>query len=203
MLAMSVGISASLQGILRVQTVNGTVYLLSQQPFLKTRVLVRELGNAQSYLLDVTAVDNDGQMPPMSVHLPANTQPSQIAVNTSGPPGYVSLTRFAAQQLFAPERLLEAMPGVQRVPLQEEPVAIVPGGAVVATPLISWRAGSLYVTAVKLVNESKRAQTLDPRTLRGQWLSATFQHARLLPSGSDADSTAAYLVSAQPFSVSL
>jgi len=34
-------------------------------------------------------------------------------------------------------------------------------------------------------------------------LSAAFQHSRLLPAGSDADTTAVYLVSAQPFNVGL
>jgi hypothetical protein len=61
----------------------------------------------------------------------------------------------------------------------------------------------LYVTAVKLTNRWKKPQVLDPRTLRGQWLAATFQHSRLLPAGDDADTTAVYLVSARPFEESL
>jgi len=43
---------------------------------------------------------------------------------------------------------------------------------------------------------------LDPRQLRGNWLAATFQHARLLPVGGVADSTAVYLISALPFAAS-
>ena len=199
---VSVGIPATLQGMLRIQTVNGTVYLLSQRPFPKTRVLARELDSGQAYLLDVTAIASDGQMPPIAVQLPNTHKPSRAAVKASGPPGYVALTRFAAQQLYAPERLLEAMSGVHRVPIQNSPVALVPGNAVAATPLIAWRAGDLYITAVKLENRSKRAQLLDPRRLRGNWLCATFQHARLLPTGTDADTTAVYLVSAQAFAAS-
>ena len=199
---VSVGIPASLQGILRTQTVNGTVYLLSQRPFPKTRVLIRELDSGQTYLLDVTAIASDGQMPPIAVQLPNTRKPGRTAVKVSGPPGYVALTRFAAQQLYAPERLLEAMPGVHRTPIQNSPVALVPGSVVAATPLMAWRAGDLYVTAVKLQNRSKRPQLLDPRRLRGNWLSATFQHARLLPTGTDADTTAVYLVSAQAFAAS-
>jgi hypothetical protein len=67
---------------------------------------------------------------------------------------------------------------------------------------MSWRAGGLYLTAVKLRNRSVRPQVLDPRQLRGKWLAATFQHARLLPTGDVADSTAVYLISAQPFAAS-
>ena len=199
---VSVGLPAALQGLLRVQTVSGTVYLLSQRAFPKTRLLARELDSGQTYLLDVTAVENDGAMPPIVVHLPRDRMPTATIVKASSPPGYVSLTRYAAQQLYAPERLLTAMQGVHRVPIQDKTASLIPGKAVHATPLIAWRAGDLYVTAVELQNHSKRAQILDPRRIRGHWLSATFQHARLLPNGTDADTTAVYLVSEQPFAAS-
>jgi integrating conjugative element protein (TIGR03749 family) len=100
-------------------------------------------------------------------------------------------------------RLLSAEPGIVRQPIRQVAVELVPGKRVQATPLAAWRAGSLYVTAVKLTNRRKKAQVLDPRALRGHWLSATFQHARLLPAGDDADTTALYLVSARPFEESL
>ena len=117
--------------------------------------------------------------------------------------GYVALTRFAAQQLYAPARLLRDLPGVVRVPVRREPVLLVRGGQVIAEPLVAWRAGDLYVTAVKLTNRSEDAVTLDPRTLRGRWLTAAFQHNRLLPRGDEADTTAAYLIAARPFETSL
>jgi Protein of unknown function (DUF3438). len=44
-----------------------------------------------------------------------------------------------------------------------------------------------YVTAVKLANLTREPVLLDPRDLRGRWLTATFQHARLFPAGSEAD----------------
>ncbi len=68
-----------------------------------------------------------------------------------------------------------------------------------AEPLVAWRAGELYLTAVKLTNRTGEALTLDPRSLRGAWLSATFQHNRLLPQGDESDTTAVYLISARPF----
>lgn len=199
---VSVGIPSGLQGLLRVQSVNSTVYLLSQHAFPKTRLLVRELDTGRTVLLDVTAVDSDGKLPPIAVQVPSERNVVANTVNRSSPPGYASLTRFAAQQLYAPQRLVAAMPGVRRVPIQNDAVALLPGKTVHATPLIAWRSGDLYVTAVKLANLGKRAHVLDPRRLRGNWLSATFQHVRLLPSGTQADTTAVYLVSAQPFAAS-
>ena len=98
---------------------------------------------------------------------------------------------------------IEALPGVARVPIKRKKVSLVRGSAVTAEPLAAWRAGDLYLTAVKLTNRTGRALTLDPRTLRGDWLSAAFQHNRLLPKGDESDTTALYLISARPFEASL
>ena len=117
--------------------------------------------------------------------------------------GYVTLTRFAAQQLYAPARLLNALPGVVRVPVKREPVVLVRGAAIDAVPLIAWRAGDRFVTAVTLTNITRHPQILDPRTLRGRWLTATFQHNRVHAAGSEADRTVVYLLSARPFAASL
>jgi integrating conjugative element protein (TIGR03749 family) len=116
--------------------------------------------------------------------------------------GYIPLTRFAAKQLYAPIRLVKDRPGIVRVPVSREAVDLLHGGTVEATPVVAWRAGGLYVTAIKLTNRSEQPQTLDPRHLRGTWLAATFQHHRLLPKGDEADTTAVYLISARPFDVS-
>ena len=89
-----------------------------------------------------------------------------------------------------------------RVPVARAEVALVRGGSVRAEPLVAWRAGELYLTAVKLTNRTDRALTLDPRRLRGAWLSASFQHNRLLPKGDESDTTAVYLISARPFEAS-
>jgi integrating conjugative element protein (TIGR03749 family) len=202
---VSVGVPAGLDSLLRTQTVNGTVYFLVSRTFPETRIVVRELDGGQVYLLDVSAAADGGHSDPITVFIDeSNTRHDSSSQNTSSRQhGYVSLTRYAAQQLYAPLRLLSAEPGIVRQPVRQVAVELVPGNRVEAIPLAAWRAGSLYVTAVKLTNRRKKAQVLDPRTLRGHWLSATFQHARLLPAGDDADTTALYLVSARPFEESL
>ena len=110
-----------------------------------------------------------------------------------------TLTRFAAQQLYAPTRLLQDQPGIVRVLVSQKPVTLIHGGAIEALPLVAWRAGDLYLTALKLTNRTAEPQILDPRDLRGDWLTATFQHNRLLPKGDEADTTAVYVISARPF----
>lgn len=204
--AVEVGVPPQLQGALRVQSIGGTLYLLANEPFAATRVIVRGMDNGQTYLLDLSAVVDGGERSPIQIYLPdeAPASSSEPAA-ASRPPqyGYVTLTRFAAQQMYAPARLLQELPGVVQVPIKREPVALVRGDAVEAVPLVAWRAGDLYVSALKLTNTTKRPQTLDPRTLRGRWLTAAFQHNRLHEAGSEADHTVVYLISDRPFAASL
>lgn len=205
--AVKVGVPVSLQGLLRTQSINGTVYLLAHAPFDSSRLMVRELESGRIYLFDVTAVEEGGATRPIEIYVTSASTPKKERTTTSneagqGQPGYVQLTRFAAQQLYAPARLLRDRPGIVRIPVSRDPVDLLHGGTVEATPLVAWRANGLYVTAVKLTNRTDEAQTLDPRDLRGTWLTATFQHHRLFPKGDEADTTAVYLISARPIDVS-
>ena len=202
---VSIGVPVGLEPLLRTQTVNGTVYLLANSQFPAARLIVREVDGGQVYLLDVTAIPGGGSPPPVTIVVEeaAGEDFRSQAPKGRRHVGYVTLTRYAAQQLYAPLRLLSSVPEIVRQPVRQEPVRLVPGDSVTAIPLAAWRSGSLFVTAVKLTNRRKAAQVLDPRTLKGKWLAATFQHGRLLPAGDEADTTAVYLVSAQPFEESL
>ena len=205
--AVKVGVPAAVQPRLRTQSINGTVYLLAHAPFESNRLMVRELDSGRIYLFDVTAAEAGGPSQPIHITVADDRQSDtdSVAENTNPgqqPPGYIQLTRFAAQQLYAPARVVKDQPGVVRVPVKRDPVDLLRGGTVEATPLVAWRTGGLYLTAVKLINHTEHPQTLDPRDLRGTWLTATFQHHRLLPKGDEADTTAVYLISARPFDVS-
>lgn len=207
--SVKVGVPATLQPLLRTQSVNGTVYLLANAPFDATRVLVRTVDGGQIYLFDVSASKEGGQTDPVQVFVKevgenksGQTNLSIDSNETTAQYNYVALTRFAAQQLYAPARLVQDRPGIVRVPVARGSIPLLRGAAVDAAPLVAWRAGGLYVTAVKLTNRSEQPQTLDPRDLRGSWLTAVFQHNRLLAAGSEADTTAVYLISARPFAAS-
>ena len=214
---VKVGLPPQLESAVRVQSIAGTVYLLAHRAFDPTRVMVQETGSGRMYLLDVAASAAGGSAPPLEVYASEDSGPpgspgipgtdDRLPQDLPQPAlpsyGYVTLTRFAAQQLYAPARLLQDLPGVVRVPVKGKKVPLVRGGAVTAEPLVAWRAGDLYLTAVKLRNRTDQALTLDPRTLRGDWLTAAFQHNRLLPKGDESDTTALYLISTRPFAASL
>ena len=207
---VTLGVPGGLTSSLRVQSVDDTVYLLAQAPFEATRVVARELDGGRMYVLDLAARSDGGQTQPVQITLAAESDPSDNAADdarglrtSSARIGYVALTRFAAQQLYAPARLLADLPGVVRIPIKPDAVALVRGDAVTATPLIAWRADGVYLTAVKLTNRIAQPLLLDPRTLRGAWLAATFQHNRLAKHGDEADTTVVYLISSLPFAVAL
>jgi integrating conjugative element protein (TIGR03749 family) len=206
--AVKVGLPGRLQPLLRAQSVDGTLYLLAHEPFEPTRVMVREIASGRVYLLDIAASKEEGSTNPIEVVLPTAKRevrddgaPETGEVSTPPAYGYVALTRFAAQQLYAPARLLQDRPGIVRVPIRRDSILLVRGSNIEATPLVAWRANGLYLTAVKLTNRTNQPQVLDPRDLRGVWLTATFQHNRLLSVGNEADTTAVYLISARPFAV--
>ena len=52
---VKVGLPPTLESMVRVQSIAGTVYLLAHNPFDPTRVMVREAESGRTYLLDVAA----------------------------------------------------------------------------------------------------------------------------------------------------
>ena len=203
--SVSIGLPQSLTPLLRSQSINGTLYLLARQAFEPTRVMVRSETDGPIYVLDISAAPGGADsrsLPDVQVLLqsPQDAGADQsISDKQSQPLGYAALTRYAAQQLYAPTRLIPRQPGVVAVPVNPEPVDLVVGGKIEAVPVAAWKAGLRYVTAVKLINRTQSPVVLDPRELRGSWLAATFQHNRLLPAGSEADTTVVYLVSDRRF----
>jgi integrating conjugative element protein (TIGR03749 family) len=117
----------------------------------------------------------------------------------------VTLTRFAAQQLYAPKRLLKDRGDIFRVPMHtHKTVPLILDGSVIAMPLASWRGGDLFMTAVLLRNQEKQSLTLDPRSFCGHWKTATlFPRDVLSPRGNVTDSTTVFLVSNRSFATSL
>lgn len=112
-----VGYPAALEGKLRIQSSNGTLYLLASQPFAATRLQLQDTENGELILLDVSASKGGRIQEPMRiVHEEKKTTDAKpdAAPGPSPPtPLPVALTRYAAQMLYAPLRTVEPLPGVQ------------------------------------------------------------------------------------------
>lgn len=205
--SVRVALPSSLAPMLRVQSIQGTLYLQAEQPFASTRVLAYTQPAGPIYVLDLVAVEASGPALP-DIEIVAQTPQAFVSGAGDGaghasPHGYVALTRFAAQTLHAPARLAPRTPGIVRVPVAPDPVALVRDCKVRAVPVAAWRADGLYVNAVELTNLESRPVTLDPRALTGHWRAATFQRNRLQPAGDALDTTTVYLVSDRPLDVAL
>jgi integrating conjugative element protein (TIGR03749 family) len=112
----------------------------------------------------------------------------------------VTLTRFAAQQMYAPRRLAAPHPAIRRVIVDQSPMDnLYSGGGLRGIPAAQWRGDEFYVTAVVLQNLRAQPVELSPLDIRGRWRAVTFQHGRLLGRGDEADTTVVYLVCERPF----
>ncbi len=205
--SVRVALPSSLVSMLRVQSIQGTLYLQAEQPFATTRVLVYTQPAGPIYVLDLVAVQASGPALPDIEIVAQDLQAFTAGVDDRGgqrsPHGYVALTRFAAQTLHAPARLVPRTSGIVGVPVSSDPVTLFPDCNIRAVPVAAWRSGRFFVSAVRLHNLEPRAVTLDPRTLAGHWLATTFQRNRLQPKGDALDTTTVYLVSDRPLDATL
>lgn len=200
---VQVGVPAALSDkTLRTQSVGGTVLWLAHEPFGPLRFQVRLLTTGHVLLIDLTAVESEeANVDPIEIALSSERTQDEAARRSPGP---VELTRFASQQLYAPERVVTSLLGVRRVPMAlEEDVRLYRAGDVYGLALGSWQAGEFFVTAVMLTNRARERLTLDPRLLRGSFVAATFQHNSLGPAGSRSDTTCVYLVTNVPFAAAV
>ena len=151
-------------------------------------------GQGQTQTQTQTQTANPASMPSSSIQPPSPPKEQD----------YAALTRMASQHLYAPARLHRMPEGVYQVSVgRAANDRLLRGGVAEATPVAAWRSGSLYVTAVKLRNLTGTDVILDPRRLRGAWLTCAFQHARLTAHGDWRDTTSAYLISARPYEEAL
>ena len=111
---MKVGVPASVQPLLRTQSVNGMVYPLTHAPFDSNRLMVRELDSGRIYLCDVEATKAGGPIHPIQIYVkePHATETTPVENQDAGQLDYVQLIRFTAPTRPRPWILLIcAVPG--------------------------------------------------------------------------------------------
>lgn len=202
-----------LQHKVTVLAANGVLYIRALESFSRTRIRVQALQSQQIYLLDVMADDTVSVADELIV-MTADSVINQAKNKTQQAVGQdwrVRLSRYAAQQLYAPERLLEGDSAIKRIPVASQAIPLIRGGVIEAAPIASWQGGGLTVTAVRLQNQKLHPLILQftsssegnsenmNELLRGRWLTATLQHKWLGALGQKDDTTTLYLVSAQSF----
>ena len=196
------GFEASVQS----QIIERTAYLTALAPFDTLRVVAEDLSTGRQIPLDLVT-STEGVARPVEVFVPGTAARAAADGSVQAEPDadapaldMVGLTRFAAQALYAPRRLVPSSTGVRQVPVNVAPApGLYRGWNIETVPIGQWRSGGLYVTAVRFTNTGREPVDLDLDELRGRWLAATAQHSRLVPGDPAWNTTAVYLVCDSPF----
>ncbi|EHD1638504.1 TIGR03749 family integrating conjugative element protein [Salmonella enterica] len=210
-----VGVPVELNGRLRVQSAGGAIYLRASDVIEPSRLQLQDADTGALILLDIAAtMASKGQSALEPVRIVEGDVSSrrygttdvisggdkkQASAESKPPretPIPVALTRYAAQSLFAPLRTVETVNGIGHANLRRDlPLSsLLPSLPVQARALAAWRLDDFWVTAVRLRNTSSGTLNLDPRSLQGDFIAATFQHPDLGPYGQSTDTTVVYLV---------
>lgn len=204
-----IGVPTSVGDRLRVQTADNAVYLRASAPLPPTRLQLQDAATGALILLDISAEDpspDQAPLEPLRILDSSTSRPPEQAVTrerretasttATDTPLSVTLTRYAAQSLYAPLRTVEPVAGVTLVPVPHNlPLdTLLPTLTVATRTLAAWRLDNEWVTAVQLTNTTDQWIDLDPRALQGDFVAATFQHPNLGPAGNSTDTTVVYLV---------
>lgn len=214
-----VGFPPALNGKLRVQSTGGAVYLKADSDFPQTRLQLQDMESGEVILLDVRTTTTASAEPVKIVYSGDVSTLSSAAAGTGEKaasdsnsnstqakrkkvsykaPVPVLLTRYAAQNLYAPVRTVEAVPGIHPVNphLPSRITTLYPSAPVTVSPVAGWGVAGRTVIAVRIRNSSSQKVVLDPRELQGRFVTATFQHRWLGAAGTPEDTTTLYLVTA-------
>lgn len=210
-----------------------TIYWTAKEPFAPARLIATALNGGKVYVVDIAADSKNplediriedpsvvaavhaAQAKPTSRLLPSSEANFEDQANSETPdekplsdPAEVVLTRFAAQSLYAPSRLIPtdnrisvaSMPSIPKnFPLlqssQGERFSVEPVGA--------WTGFNHYITAVLIVNQTPVFLQFDATKVRGNFTHITAQHINIGPKGSLEDRTTLYLISDVPFADAL
>lgn len=203
----------------RVQSAQGAVLIRPEKPFERERVVIKRITDGKVVLLDLIATPTPAKADPledMRIYLEnENTieqevQQSEQAVAKHQPQVTpITLTRYAAQKLYAPTRLHKEIPGISEANLNDmlnQEVRAFKGLNRVQThakPVLAYKANNLYVVALLVRNTTHENVTLNYLDINLPFTHATFQHHQLSRTGTAGDRTILYLVNDRPLTETL
>jgi len=204
---VSVGLPVTIahDDILRVQSTGGVLYFKAHEAFDTERVQLKDESTGEIILVDLTAKADASaeQIQVISAEkvaeADASERPEPAAEQRA--PLSVVLTRYVAQSLYSPLRVIEPVPGINRVAMRlpGSVETLLPALPVEARPIAAWTLEGLHATAIELRNQDPdRSFELDPRYLHGALMAATFMHPTIGPRGHLDDTTTIIIVTRGP-----
>lgn len=220
---VQIGVSRSqeAQQLFRVQSAQGAVHILPNKAFDRERVQIKRMNDGRVVLLDLISVESTADSAPMEdmrIYLenentlggttPESTQ-LQAAASQRKMITPITLTRYAAQKLYAPTRLHTELPQITEAnlnALRNKSVRAFKGINRVRTevkPVLAYRSGDLYVAALLVQNTTLEPVTLNYLDINLPFSHATYQHHQLTRRGTPGDRTILYLVNNRPLTETL
>lgn len=190
------------------------VYITPTQVSVVQRVIALSQDRDRFYLLDLR-VSDDGERTDYRIEEASllaaarETETTETAaIEKPRNPAPVELTRYAAQALYGPTRLLPRSSAIRPLaaPTIAKDLDLVRsqrGEAFAVRAVAAWRGYGLHLVAIELQNLSPLRVDVDPRLVRGNWATVTAQHTYLGPQGTPEDRTTLYLVSRNPIAQTL
>lgn len=181
------------EAFIQVEAIQHQVFLKALQTFEELRIRVRSLDKAHVYLFDLSSTASSSRLSQLvkvvhhtrlDHHVKTLTADRNRLEQQARLDWRLQLIRFAAQQLYAPERLRPEHPLIQWAAVEKTSTPyLIRGYNVMATPVARWKSLThdvLYVTAYRLENHSDETVVLDQRkNIRGDFLASAFQHHTL------------------------
>ena len=200
-LAVSV-VDSELDENTSVLKIQDALYFNAHKAFANKRMVVQLMPYGEAIVLSLSAREEAGNVTPLEVVMAESDDGEEKSAPTpSRDINAVTLTRFAIQSLYSPERLLVTPPEITRTPMQtHRNITFVYGASITAKPIISWHANDLYVTAIELKNDLKKPVVIDPRQLLGNWQTASFYPTNTLK---HQEHTTVFVTSNRPFGEAL
>lgn len=217
----AVGLPAALadRDTFRTLVTGSTAYWTALDSFDGQRVKVR-LTSGEYLLFDVSA--RREKSPPAAMErirvvmerAPPSIGPGDLEGGGQPPPSVFELIRYAAQDLYAPTRLVAPLAGIRAIPvgLTGNMTHLYDQGnhpGLVLQPYKAWTVEGLYVTTFIVTNEHRHGVTLDNRLVRHaryaqrsgvapHFVASAFFQTGLAPRGTDGSRTALFIVTDQP-----
>ena len=183
-----------LDAAVEITSFDSTV-LIRATDAVSARLTLQEIQSGRIILLDLYTTSRDITDGPLKIQRASQSVAEPLSQHEDPK---VALTRYVAQQFYAPPRLRTRLPGATRIGVARQSLeGVYRHGALALTPIAAWRYAGLTLTACRVENRTSETVTWDPRQLRGSWVAATVQHPRLGPRDSGRAQTVAYLIHRQ------
>lgn len=207
---VEMGTSSEMLDMVKLEPIGDSVFLTPRSDFDKTRFYAEAVDSGAMFQIDIVS-SNDGRprmvrfldgrgqdAPPERVEVQRHTT-TPDSVEELGGYSWATVARFALQNIYSPERLIEPLQNMNEIKTDTTSVIadLVPGAEITARPWAQWQTiDGMYVIAVELQNQSHYGVTINPTKLRHSlvWKASAYWANYVYPAGELGDRTTMVII---------